>query len=52
MPSGMGGAMQLVYANELVAFIREHTGDHFQIEVAAYPEIHPEATATTAISAS
>ena len=43
MPSGMGGAMQLVYANELVAFIRERTGDHFQIEVAAYPEIHPEA---------
>ena len=43
MPSGRGGAMQLVYANELVAFIRERTGDHFQIEVAAYPEIHPEA---------
>ena len=43
MPSGMGAASQLVYANELVAFIRERTGDHFQIEVAAYPEIHPEA---------
>jgi methylenetetrahydrofolate reductase (NADH) len=43
MPSGMGGAAQLVYANELVAFIRERTGDHFRIEVAAYPEIHPEA---------
>jgi methylenetetrahydrofolate reductase (NADPH) len=43
MPSGMGGASQLVYANELVAFIRERTGDHFEIEVAAYPEIHPEA---------
>jgi methylenetetrahydrofolate reductase (NADPH) len=43
MPSGMGGATQLVYANELVAFIREHSGDHFQIEVAAYPEVHPEA---------
>ena len=43
MPSGMGGASQLVYASELVAFIRERTGDHFQIEVAAYPEIHPEA---------
>ncbi len=42
MPSGMGAAMQLVYANELVAFIRERTGDHFNIEVAAYPEIHPE----------
>ena len=43
MPSGMGSCMQLVYANELVAFVRERTGDHFQIEVAAYPEIHPEA---------
>lgn len=42
-PSGMGGASQLVYANELVTFIRERSGDHFQIEVAAYPEIHPEA---------
>jgi methylenetetrahydrofolate reductase (NADPH) len=42
MPSGMGAAMQLVYANELVAFIRDRTGDHFNIEVAAYPEIHPE----------
>lgn len=43
MPSGMGGSSQLVYANELVAFIREHFGSHFQLEVAAYPEIHPEA---------
>ncbi|WP_435213208.1 methylenetetrahydrofolate reductase [NAD(P)H] [Luminiphilus sp. nBUS_16] len=32
-----------VYANELVSFIRETTGDHFNIKVAAYPEIHPEA---------
>jgi methylenetetrahydrofolate reductase (NADPH) len=44
VPSGIGGAGQLVYANQLVAFIRKHTGDHFHIEVAAYPEIHPEAT--------
>ncbi len=44
MPSGMGGAHQMVYANELVAFIREKFGDHFHLEVAAYPEIHPEAT--------
>lgn len=43
VPSGTGGATQLVYASELVAFIRERTGDHFAIEVAAYPEIHPEA---------
>lgn len=42
-PSGMGGAYQMVYANELVSFIRKHFGDHFQLEVAAYPEIHPEA---------
>ncbi|MES2672955.1 MAG: methylenetetrahydrofolate reductase [NAD(P)H] [Pseudomonadota bacterium] len=43
MPSGMGGASQLVYANELVAFIRKNFGAHFHIEVAAYPEIHPQA---------
>ena len=43
LPSGMGGAGQLVHANQLVAFIRQHTGDHFDINVAAYPEIHPEA---------
>ena len=42
MPSGMGPA-RLVYANELVAFIRERAGDHFRIAVGAYPEIHPEA---------
>ncbi len=44
VPSGTGGPAQLIYASELVAFIRERTGDHFHIEVAAYPEIHPEAT--------
>ncbi len=43
MPSGMGRATHLVYANELVEFVRERYGDHFEIEVAAYPEIHPEA---------
>lgn len=43
IPSGMGGAGHLVYASELVAFVRDHTGDHFHIEVAAYPEIHPQA---------
>ncbi len=42
LPSGMGGS-HLVYANELVAFIRQHSGDYFHIEVAAYPEIHPQA---------
>lgn len=44
MPSGVGGAMHMVHANELVAFIREHFGEDFHLEVAAYPEIHPEAT--------
>ncbi|HMW71508.1 MAG TPA: methylenetetrahydrofolate reductase [NAD(P)H] [Cellvibrionaceae bacterium] len=43
-PSGMGGGLHMVYANELVAFIRQHFGDYFHIEVAAYPEIHPEST--------
>lgn len=42
IPSGMG-ATRLVYARELVEFIRKHTGDHFELEVAAYPEVHPDA---------
>ncbi len=42
MPSGMGGSVRLTYANELVEFIRQKTGDHFHIEVAAYPEVHPD----------
>ena len=42
VPSGSGGAVKLTYANELVAFIRQQTGDHFHIEVAAYPEVHPD----------
>ena len=44
MPSGMVEPGEFRYANELVAFIRETTGDHFHIEVAAYPEYHPQAT--------
>ncbi|MFQ3323612.1 MAG: methylenetetrahydrofolate reductase (NADPH) [Pseudomonadales bacterium] len=40
-PSGMGAGRSL-YANELVEFIRANTGDHFDLAVAAYPEIHPE----------
>lgn len=43
LPSGMGASGELRYANDLVAFIREHSGDHFNIEVAAYPEFHPQA---------
>jgi methylenetetrahydrofolate reductase (NADH) len=49
LPSGMGGAAgELRYANELVEFIREHSGDHFNIEVAAYPEFHPQAASAEA----
>ena len=43
LPSGTASAGEFRYANELVAFIREETGDHFHIEVAAYPEFHPQA---------
>jgi len=44
LPSGMGMASgELRYANELVEFIRAETGDHFHIEIAAYPEMHPQA---------
>jgi methylenetetrahydrofolate reductase (NADPH) len=42
IPSGTGTTNSYYYANELVAFIREKTGDHFHIEVACYPEIHPK----------
>ncbi|NYT64657.1 methylenetetrahydrofolate reductase [NAD(P)H] [Alcaligenaceae bacterium] len=43
LPSGMGGdAGELHYASDLVGFIREHSGDWFHIEVAAYPEVHPQ----------
>jgi methylenetetrahydrofolate reductase (NADPH) len=43
LPSGMMSAGEFRYANELVAFIRQETGDDFQIHVAAYPEVHPQA---------
>lgn len=43
LPSGSIDVGEFQYANELVAFIREETGDWFHIEVAAYPEIHPQA---------
>ena len=43
-PSGMGPDRgDLHYAIDLVRFIREHSGDWFHIEVAAYPEVHPQA---------
>lgn len=43
MPSGMRETGEFRYANELVEFIRAETGNHFYIEVAAYPETHPQA---------
>ena len=43
MPSGMMSAGEFRFANELVEFIRAETGDHFHINVAAYPEVHPQA---------
>jgi methylenetetrahydrofolate reductase (NADPH) len=43
LPSGMADPGEFRYANELVDFIRAETGDWFNIEVAAYPEIHPQA---------
>jgi methylenetetrahydrofolate reductase (NADPH) len=43
LPSGMADAGEFRYANELVEFIRKETGDWFRIEVAAYPEWHPQA---------
>lgn len=46
IPSGMG-AVKVVYANELVEFIRKHSGNHFHLEVASYPEIHPESESYT-----
>ena len=42
LPSGMAMAGELRHANELVAFIREKTGDWFNVEVACYPEYHPQ----------
>lgn len=43
MPSGMREAGSFRYASELVSFIRQHSGDYFFLEVAAYPETHPQA---------
>ncbi len=43
LPSGMATTGEFQYANELVSFIRAETGAHFHIEVAAYPEFHPQA---------
>ncbi len=46
--AGAGGLGELNYANELVSLIRQEFGDHFHIEVAAYPEFHPQAPSAEA----
>jgi len=43
LPSGMRDPGDFRYANELIDFIRKETGDYFTLEVAAYPEVHPQA---------
>src|SRR5690606_30293930 len=48
LPSGYGVGGEFHYASDLVAFIRAETGDDFHIEVAAYPEVHPQARSAEA----
>ncbi|AZN37743.1 methylenetetrahydrofolate reductase [NAD(P)H] [Iodobacter ciconiae] len=48
IPSGMGDFGEFRYANELVSFLRHEFGDWFHIEVAAYPEFHPQAQSAEA----
>jgi len=48
MPSGYGIGGEFHYASDLVTFIREETGNAFHIEVAAYPEVHPQAKSADA----
>ncbi|PHS24361.1 MAG: methylenetetrahydrofolate reductase [NAD(P)H] [Methylophaga sp.] len=48
LPSGMRDPGDFRYANELIEFIRKETGDHFTIEVACYPEVHPQADSAQA----
>ncbi|WP_431094890.1 methylenetetrahydrofolate reductase [NAD(P)H] [Polaromonas aquatica] len=48
LPSGYGAGGEFHYASDLVAFIRAETGDAFRIEVAAYPEVHPQARSADA----
>jgi len=48
LPSGMASPGEFRYAHQLVELIRAETGDHFHIEVAAYPEVHPRAADASA----
>ena len=52
LPSGSAGAGEFRYANELVGYIRAETGDWFHIDVACYPEYHPQSTSPAADLAS
>ncbi len=47
VPSGIGGRTMRYNAEDLVRLIREHSGDHFHLEVGAYPETHPDAHTPT-----
>ncbi|OYU43406.1 MAG: methylenetetrahydrofolate reductase [NAD(P)H] [Burkholderiales bacterium PBB4] len=47
LPSGYGAGGEFQYASDLVQFIRAETGDDFHIEVAAYPEVHPQAKSSS-----
>ena len=48
LPSGYGSGSEFQYASDLVHFIRQETGNDFHIEVAAYPEVHPQAKSPSA----
>lgn len=48
VPSGLGRSLRSANAEALVRLVRSHFGDQFQIEVAAYPEVHPDATSPEA----
>jgi methylenetetrahydrofolate reductase (NADPH) len=48
LPSGYGAGGEFQYASDLVAFIRAETGADFRLEVAAYPEVHPQAKSPAA----
>ncbi|GMR07285.1 MAG: methylenetetrahydrofolate reductase [NAD(P)H] [Gammaproteobacteria bacterium] len=48
LPDGEDTVREFMFASDLVGFIRQQTGDHFHIEVAAYPEMHPQAASPAA----
>jgi methylenetetrahydrofolate reductase (NADPH) len=48
LPSGYGTGGEFQYASDLIAFIRAETGDYFKIDVACYPEVHPQARSAEA----